>query len=91
MNWAQFKDLLSLICAWWHCGSVVATYTRGGRFEPFYCNEKYFTVTEFAMNSVKTFREENSNKYYKCHSMFSTVQAQMEMLELFVDLGSVPA
>ena len=26
----------------WHFGSIPVCYTRGGRFEPFYCNDKYF-------------------------------------------------
>ena len=44
----------------WSCGSILVSNIGGGRFEPFYCNDKYsIFVTEFA-NSVKTFRE-NSN------------------------------
>ena len=45
MNWVQFKDPVSHMC--WHCGSILVSYTRGGKFEPFYCNDKYF-VTEFS-------------------------------------------
>ena len=30
-----------------HCGSILVSYTRGSRFQPFYCNGK-FLVTEFA-------------------------------------------
>ena len=26
----------------WHCGIILVSYTGGGRFEPFYCKEKYF-------------------------------------------------
>ena len=40
INWAQFKDPVSHIVACWHCGSIVVSYTRGGRFIPF--NDKYF-------------------------------------------------
>ena len=26
----------------WPCGSILVSYTRGGRFEPFYCNDNFF-------------------------------------------------
>ena len=38
MNWAKYKDRLSH----WHFGSILVSYTRGSRFKPFYCNDKYF-------------------------------------------------
>ena len=38
MNWAQFKDHVSC----WHWVSILVSYSRGGRFEPLYCNDKYF-------------------------------------------------
>ena len=25
-----------------HCGSILLSHTKSGRFEPFYCNDKYF-------------------------------------------------
>ena len=31
----------------WHCGSILLSYIRVGRFKSFYCNDKYF-FTEFA-------------------------------------------
>ena len=31
INWAQFKDHISEMCM----GSMLVSYTRGGRFEPF--------------------------------------------------------
>ena len=27
--------------SWWCCGSILASNKRGGRFEPFYCHDKY--------------------------------------------------
>ena len=38
----------------WCCGSILVSYTRGGRFEPFYCNDKYSLNS---LNSVKIFRK----------------------------------
>ena len=32
--------------SYWQCLSILVTYTRSGRFESFYCNDKCF-VTEF--------------------------------------------
>ena len=35
--------ILSLIyVSCWYCGSILVSNTRGGRFKPFYCNDKYF-------------------------------------------------
>ena len=31
----------------WHCGRILVSKATGGRFESFYCNDKYF-VTEFS-------------------------------------------
>ena len=44
MNWVQFKDPISHMCLA-GTGSILLSYTRGDRFEPFYCNDKNF-VTE---------------------------------------------
>ena len=38
MNLAKYKDRLSH----WHFGSILVSYTRGNRFKPFYCNDKFF-------------------------------------------------
>ena len=38
MNWGSCLSHVSS----WCCGSILVSYTRGGRFEPFYCNDKYF-------------------------------------------------
>ena len=32
--------------SFWHCGSILVYYKRCGKFEHFYCNDKYF-VSEF--------------------------------------------
>ena len=45
LNSAQFKDPFSHMC-------LSGLLNLGGRFEAFYCNDKYFSV-----NSTKTFRE----------------------------------
>ena len=40
-------------------GAVVASWSltpRDGRFEPFYCNDKFF-LSMASLNSMKTFRE----------------------------------
>ena len=37
MNWGQFEDPISHMSL---AGAVVSN-TRGGIFEPFYCNEQY--------------------------------------------------
>ena len=63
MNWTQFKDPVSHVCV---CvcvcvclaGAVVASWSltqevAGGRFEPFYFNDKYF----LSWNSVKTIKK----------------------------------
>ena len=42
MNWGQFKDPVSHIYVFLCCGSMLFSYTRDGKFEPFYCNDKYF-------------------------------------------------
>ena len=39
--WLNLK-ILSLTVSCWHCGSILVSCTRGGRFEPFHCNDKYF-------------------------------------------------
>ena len=50
-NWAQFKDSVSHMCL---AGAVVASWSLtqevglGGRFKPFYCNDKYFFANEFS-------------------------------------------
>ena len=36
----------------WYCGSILVSYKRGGRFEPFCCNEKYVLSLNL-VNSVK--------------------------------------
>ena len=36
----------------WRCGSILVSHRRGGRFEPFYCNDKYF-VSLNSPNAVK--------------------------------------
>ena len=41
MNWVNFKSCLSHVSCC-HCGSIMVSKARGGRFEPFYCNDKYF-------------------------------------------------
>ena len=59
MNWAQFKDTVSHMCL---ARTVVASlYTGGGRFEPFYCNDKYFLSLNLLNSkiSVKTFRKKS--------------------------------
>ena len=39
MNWSQFKDPVSHMCL---AGSILVSNVGGGRFEPFYCYDKYF-------------------------------------------------
>ena len=41
MNWAQIKDSVRHMSCWC-CGSILVSNWRDGRFEPFYCNDKYF-------------------------------------------------
>ena len=38
---------------------MLVSYTRGGRFEPFYCNDIFFVteLAEFSENLVKPFRK----------------------------------
>ena len=38
----------------WHCGRILIFNTRGGRFEPFYCNNKYFCPEFSEKNLQKT-------------------------------------
>ena len=42
MNWDKFKDPISHMCLAGVGGSIPVSYTRGGKFKPFYCNDKYF-------------------------------------------------
>ena len=63
MNWVQFKDPVSYVSCW-HYGSILVYNITGARFEPFYCNGKYFKPLNLAI-SLKTFRE-NSNKATLC-------------------------
>ena len=51
---------------WWHCGSILISNTRDGRFKPFYCNDKYF-VTE-----LSEFNEIISGKL-NCHCTMWTL------------------
>ena len=37
----------------WNCGSMLVSHTKGGRFEAFYCDDKYF-VNEFGETFKKT-------------------------------------
>ena len=46
-----YRSYLSHMCCWC-CDSILVCYARGGRFEPFYCNVKYF-VTEITTFSEK--------------------------------------
>ena len=50
MNWAQFEDPVShmcLACAVVACWSLLHNRWLSGKFEPFYCNDKFFD-TEFS-------------------------------------------
>ena len=38
----------------WRCGSILVSNVRDSRFQPFYCDDKYFC---HRMNSVKTLWE----------------------------------
>ena len=42
MNWSQFIDPDSNMCPAGTNGSILVSNTRGGKFESFYCNDKYF-------------------------------------------------
>ena len=55
MEWklSEFRESDKSLLAWigvnlniqvscWHCGSILVSYTRGGRVESFYYNDKYF-------------------------------------------------
>ena len=50
MNWAEFKDSTLFVVF----AGILVSYTRVGRFDPFYCNDKYL------VNSVETFREKSN-------------------------------
>ena len=58
INWTQCKDPVSYICSWC-CFSILVFCTIGGRFEPFYCNDKYFChwtcCGKFRKNSIVRF------------------------------------
>ena len=62
MNWAQFKDPASQHVSSWHYGSILVSNIRVGRFEPFYCNDKFFglnslnSVITFSKNSIRNIR-----------------------------------
>ena len=40
-------NLGSILISWlshvscWHCGNILVSYTTGGRFDPFHCNDKF--------------------------------------------------
>ena len=42
MNWVQFKDPVSHMCLTGAVLNILVSKPRGGRFKPFYCNDKYF-------------------------------------------------
>ena len=61
MNWVQFKDSCLSHVLWWHCGSMLASYTRGGwvvGVRILMLNDIFLSLN--SLNSVKTFRK-NSN------------------------------
>ena len=50
MNWVPRSCLSHVSC--WHCGSILDSYTRDGRFESFYCNDKYFNRPKHSCGKV---------------------------------------
>ena len=66
-------------------GAVVASWSltqevAGGRFEPFYCNDKYLLSLNSAINSVKTFRDNSNVKQFYYNEEF--------VLHLFAGCGT---
>ena len=74
--------------SFWCCGSMLVSYTKGCRFEPFYCNDKYFLLLS-SENSVKTFREKSIVplfwKYYERCNLQKL--AKVNVVEIFLPLG----
>ena len=69
LNSANSRNLIN---HWSMNSAVVVSWSLtkrwlGGRFEPFYCNDKYFC---HSLNSVKTFRENSIAVYYALRLLF---------------------
>ena len=55
-HWSSiYRSSLSHV-TYWHCGSILVSNARDGKFEPFYCDDQYFCHW-ISLNSEKTFGE----------------------------------
>ena len=73
MNWAQFKHPVSHMCL---AGTVVASYKRGGRYEPFYFNDKYFCHIRWIQ-----WKHLGKTPLSECYQISSKVQKLKKLLD----------
>ena len=81
MNWAQFKDPISHMCHMcWHCGSMLVSYTRGGRVagsSPFnvinFCHWiQPIQWKSFRKNSNSPFKDSYSHPFHVSFAMIGS-------------------
>ena len=78
MNWLDFK-ILSLTCVLLAPGLHAGLYHKrwlSGRFEPFYCNDKFLSLN--SLNSVKTFRKNSITDAHPSQSDFLLISCSFQ-------------
>ena len=66
----------------WHCGSILVSSSRGGRFKPIYSNDKYSLNLLNSVKTVKTLRENSIDPKYVRHRVISLTTSENNVIHV---------
>ena len=73
------------------CGSILVSYMRGGRFEPFYCNDEYFCHWIQWQHLGKTPAVVHGTKFSLKNLLFNTSWISIRLLnQWWLVVSSIP-